>query len=231
MEQKKKPSNAQLIKRLNNALLHVDRTRETVEFYFSDKGMRLIANEDYCIISTTFHSHVFNAITTAGLGKPYLYTRRVIEIALAHKDDCLEGSQYSFEKLMEVLKNNEEEQNEYNILTLYSWWLYNIFHPLYSIGDSNISAFMVNAAYMFNVAADSILLSEKVVDMTNKQFFDKFIETIRDYMSEDVKEMVIFPKKTDEERNKEEIEALQEMENEEIIKENGNGKGGDSDAE
>ena len=87
--QEKKPTNAQMQRRLERAVLHLDRTKDTVSIYFSDKGLRLTADptEGYCIIETGYHRHVFNSFTQGGLSRPYTYTTRVIEIAMELEEE------------------------------------------------------------------------------------------------------------------------------------------------
>ena len=171
MEQKK-PTNAQLQKRIANALIHIDRTKDTESIFFVDKGLRLTVNEDYAIIATGFHRHVFNNFTSSGISRPYLYTKRVIEIANENIVAVETEDGYSFAKLLEVLKA-KEDKSEYNILTYYEWFVFNCFQPLYSIGESEVESFLVYEAYLHNIARQAVLLSEKKEDMTNKQFFNE----------------------------------------------------------
>lgn len=219
MEQKKQ-TRAQIERRLERAVLHIDRTKETKEFYFSDKGLRLIVTEDYAIVETGFHRHVFSNITSSGVSRPYLYVKRFIEITEEHDDKIIDNFQYSYTKLFEVLK--EENKAEYNIATYFDWWCFNCFVPLYSIGESDAEAFLVYEDYLHNIARNAILLSEKVEDMTNKQFFEKVMENMKTYISE-IDEVVVFKKKSDDEVMKESVEALQEQELNQTIEQGNNG--------
>lgn len=219
MEQKKQ-TRAQIERRLERAVLHIDRTKETKEFYFSDKGLRLIVTEDYAIIETGFHRHVFSNITSSGISRPYLYVKRFIEITEEHDDKIIDNFQYSYTKLFEVLK--EENKAEYNIATYFDWWCFNCFVPLYSIGESDAEAFLVYEDYLHNIARNAILLSEKVEDMTNKQFFEKVVENMKTYIGE-IDEVVVFKKKSDDEVMKESVEALQEQELNQTIEQENNG--------
>lgn len=214
MEQKKKPTNAQLTRRIQTAVLHIDRTKDTKEVRFIDKGLHLVVNEDYAIIETNFHRHVFDNITSSGVSRPYLYTQRFVEMAL--ENDCAVEGGLSYAKLFDVLKN-KEKKDEYNIAWYYDLFLNNIFAPLYSIGETVSESFLVYETYLHNIARTSVILSEKTEPMTNRQFFDKVIENMRSYI-EGMAEHVVFEKKTDEERMKENIEALDEQENEDFLK-------------
>ena len=221
MEQKKKLTNAQLQKRIANALIHIDKTKDTESIFFSDKGLRLTVNEDYAIIATGFHRHVFNNFTSSGISRPYLYTKRVIEVANENLKDIDVNGGYSFQKLLEVLKA-KEDKSEYNIVTYVSWWFEIIFAPLYSIDESEAGSFLVYEAYLHHIARQAVLLSEKKEDMTNKQFFDEVIKNMQGFI-EGVDERVIFHKMTDEEMAQANIDALTQNEQEQAMEAQING--------
>ena len=210
MEQKKKPTNAQLQKRIENAIVFVPKTKDTISIFFSDKGVRLVADADGCVIETNYHRHVYSNITSAGVCRPYLYTKRIIEIANGNLDAIKNESGYSYQRLIDVLKE-KEDKSEYNIVVYYEWFLFNIFQPLYGIGETEIESFLVYEDYLHNIARNAILLSEKTEDITNKQFIQKVIESINEF-TDNLEERVLFPKKTDEQVMQEEIDAIQEQE-------------------
>jgi len=220
MEQKK-PTNSQLQKRIANALIHIDKTKDTQSIFFSDKGLRLTVNEDVAIITTGFHRHVFNNLTNAGVSRPYIYTKRVIEIANENLKNIEVDGGYSFQKLLEVLKA-KEDKSEYNIVTYVSWWLEIIFAPLYSIDESEAGSFLVYEAYLHHIARQAVLLSEKKENVTNKMFFDEVIKNMQNFI-EGVDERVIFHKMTDEEMAQANIEALTQNEQEKAMEAQING--------
>ena len=213
MEQKKQ-TKAQLEKRIQNAVMFVPKDKDTESVFFSDKGLRLTATIDNVVIATNYHSHVFANYTASGISRPYLYTKRIIEIA--KENDCETDDGYSYAKLLETLKAKDDKA-EYNIAYFYGWWCVNCFQPLYSIGESDVEAFIVYENYLHNVACNSILLSEKTEDITNKQFVEKVTQALKEYVA-DAEEVVVFKKKSDEELMKENIDAIQEQENEDVIK-------------
>lgn len=212
MEQKKKLTNAQLQKRIENAIVFVPKTKDTISIFFSDKGVRLVADADGCVIETNYHRHVYSNITSAGVSRPYLYTKRIIEIAnkTAITKSIKTESGYSYQRLLDVLKE-KEDKSEYNIVVYYEWWLMVIFDGLYSIGESEIESFLVYFKYIGIIATNSILLDEHKENMTNKQFVEKFISLVKEYIG-DIDERVLFKALSDEERIKQEIEAIQEQE-------------------
>lgn len=221
MEQKKKVTNAQLQRRMQNALVFVPRDKSYQGIYFSDKGLRLEVTKDAAVVSTGFHSHVFTNITNAGLSRPWLYTKRVIEIANKHLEDCKTEHGYSYHKLLEILRA-KEDRSEFNICIYVDWWIFNCFQPLYSVGESDAEAFLVYEAYMHNLARNAVLLSEKNEDVTNRQFIERVIANQKEYLK-DMEEDVIFHKKTDEQLAKENVEAVQEQELNKTMEEQNNG--------
>jgi len=216
MEQKK-PTNAQLQKRIANALIHIDKTKDTESIFFGDKSLRLTVNEDVAIIATGFHRHVFNNFTNAGISRPYLYTKRVIEIANENIVAVETEDGYSFAKLLEVLKA-KEDKSEYNIVTYYEWWCSVIFDGLYSISEDEVGSWLVYFKYINILATNSILLEEHKEDVTNKQFVEQFISRIKEF-TDNVDERVLFHALSDEERMKQEVEAIQEQEQEQAMEE------------
>lgn len=207
MEKKNtKPTNAQLLRRIERAVVHIDLTKSTISTYFSDKGLRLTVTDDYAVIETGYHRHVFSKVSGTGISRPYLYTQRIIEIANENLDKIKTESGYSFAKLLEVLKE-KENQAEYNIVVFWEWWVFNCFQPLFSIGESDTESFLVYESYVNNIARNAVILEEKKEDMTDKQFIDKVIKNMQEFTGHN-EPRVIFHKKTDEEVMKENIDAV-----------------------
>jgi hypothetical protein len=210
MEQKKKLTNAQLQKRIENAIVFVPKTKDTISIFFSDKGVRLVADSDGCVIETNYHRHVFSNITSSGVSRPYLYTKRIIEIANDNLEAIKTESGYSYQRLIDVLKE-KEDKSEYNIVVYYEWWLMVIFDGLYSISEDEVSSWLVYFKYINILATNSIILEEHKEDVTNKQFVEQFISRIKEF-TDNLEERVLFHKKTDEQVIQEEIAAIQEQE-------------------
>ena len=218
-----KPTNAQLLRLIQKSPLHLDFTKNTVSLYFSDKGLRLTVDdaEGYTLIATGYHTHYFQNWTSQGVSRPYLYTKRVIEIANDNLDAIKTESGYSYQRLIEILKE-KEDKSEYNIVVYYEWFLFNIFQPLYGIGETEIESFLVYEDYIHNIARNTILLSEKTEDMTNKQFVQKVFDNMKEF-TDNLEENILFPKKTDEQTMQEEIEAIQEQEQNDAMEAQMNG--------
>ena len=219
MEQKK-ITKSDLEKRMKSAVVLVPKDKETISVYFDDKGLRLTCTMDYAIVETNTHRHVFSMVTPQGISRPYIYVKRFIEASLSN--DCVvkdfKGNPtHSYTKLMSVL-NEKEDKTEYNICWFCDLWMFNIFAPLYSIDETEIGSFIVYEQYMHNIARNQILFQERKEDLTNTKFVNDILELERSFL-EDINEHVILKAKTDEERVKEEIEAIQEQEQEQVLEE------------
>lgn len=221
METKKK-TKAQIERRLENAVLHVDRTRTTKSIFFADKGFGITITEDFAVISTAFHRHVFNAITSSGYSRPYLYASKFLDIAL--ENDCkvtdAQGNvQYSYTRLFEVLAA-KEDKTEHNIARVFDWYGYCIFQPLYLIGESETEMFLLWEQYVHSISRNAVAFSEKTEDMTNHEFVKQVCDKEME-IAKEVNEMVVYKKLTDEERKQEEMDALKAIMDDEQAKEEG----------
>lgn len=215
MEKKTKVTNAQLTKRIERAVLHIDRTKTTQSLYWSDKGCRLTVDDDYAIIAFGYSQTVFNSYNMSGVSRPWLYVKRVIEIALENEENIKTENGYSYQKLLEVLKG-KEDKSQYNICVYFEWYLMCLYSPQFSIGETEIESFLVYEDYLHNIARNSILLSEKTEDITNKQFVQKVVDNIKEF-TDGLEERVLFPQKTDKQVMQEEIAAMQEQESEQVM--------------
>jgi hypothetical protein len=219
MEQKE-PTKGQLQNRLRNAILHIDKTKDTQSIYFDDKGLRLTINEDVAIIATGFHQHVFQNITSQGISRPWLYTKRFIEIAF--DNDCtVQDSKgqitHSYAKLFDLL-DKKEDKSEFNVAWYYDLYISNLFHPLYTIGETETESFLVYETYLHNIARNKIIMSEKINDMTNLDFIDAVMQEVKAF-TEGMDKRTIFKKKTDEEMMQENIEAAAAQQTEKAMEE------------
>jgi hypothetical protein len=228
MPQNKKPTKADIERRMRNAVVMIPRDKDYQSVYFDDKGLRLELTQDYAIITTGYHRHVFSSFTAGGVSRPYLYTKRLIEIA--NTNDCMvednNGNKIrSYVRLMAVLQE-KENKSEYQIVWYVDLWLSNIFAPLYSIGESMAESFIVYEQYIHNIARNQTILSEKAEGMTNKEYINGIIELIHKF-TDDLDEQVMYPKKSEEEKNAENADAMQQHEQEKAIEEVANGNGVD----
>lgn len=223
--EEKKLTKGEMERRIRNAILIVPKDKDYKGVFFDDKGLKLEVTSDFAIISTGFHRHVFNSFTAQGVSRPYMYVKRFIDIAL--ENDCTRKDEKgnvtrSYAKLFAMLKD-KEDKDEYRVSWYVDLWLNNIFHPLYTIGETECESFLVYESFLHTMARNVVIMSEKQEDMTNVQFVARVIDEMNKYM-EGLSERVIFKKKTDEEKLKEEVDAVQEQMAEKTMEEQADGK-------
>ena len=211
MEQKKE-TRASIERKIKNAVAFVPKDKGTISIFFSDKGVRLTSTMDSAVIAFGYSQTIYSNFTAAGISRPYLYTKRIIEIANENLKDIEVDGGYSYQRLLDVL-NEKEDKSEYNIVTYFSWFLQNLFSPQFGIAEDEVSSFLVYEDYIHNIAQNSVLLSERNEDLTNKQFIDKVIANIKDF-TDNLEESILLHKKTDEEVMKENIESAASFESE-----------------
>jgi len=218
MEQKK-PTNAQLQSKIRNAIVIVPKDKDTVSVYFSDKGVRYTVTDDYAVISTNFHSHVFDKVTASGYSRPYLYTKQFVEMAL--DNDCTVktddgGVRYSYKKLFDVLEG-KEDQTEFIIAKMFDMWSFNIFQPLYGIEENAASQFLVYFDYMHNIAKNSIVLDEHKDGMTSTEFSKLYAKAMKEF-TKGAADIQIFEAESDDDKVRKMSDSLKEDEQEESSK-------------
>lgn len=216
----KKVTRSQLERRINNAVVFIPKDKETKSIWFNDKGVRLTATDENAIIETNYHKHVFYKITGSGVSRPWLYTRRVIDIALENEQYMVDDANgYSLRKLIDFLKSDESKTSEYNILVKFEWYLFNVFQPLYGLGESEIETFLLYESYLHNIAVNKVILDERTNDLTSSDFIENVISNLKEY-TKDIVSFTLIKKATDEDVVQENIKALSEINAEEIA-ENG----------
>lgn len=220
MEQKKE-TRATIERKIKNAIVFIPKDKETTGIFFSDKGVRLTATMDNAVVAFGYSQTVYSNFTAAGISRPYLYTKRVIEIANENLKEIEVDGGYSYQRLLDVL-NEKEDKSEYNIVTYFSWFLQNLFSPQFGIAEDEVSSFLVYEDYIHNIAKNSVLLSERNEDLTNKQFIDKVVANIKDF-TDNLEESVLLHKMTDEEIAQANIEALAQNEQEQAMEAQVNG--------
>lgn len=200
----KKPTNKQLEGRIKNALVHIDKDKSYKSVYFVDRGLRIETTDDFAVLSTNYHQHIFSRYSAADMfSRPYGYLSRLVEIAI--ENDCTTKDGYSFAKLMSVL-NEKEDKTECNIVTIADWYIININAPLYRLRESEVGLTLTYLEYLFNISTNITIGEEKSKDMTNHQFVKSVLAKIKDGFKNQ-NEFVMFKKLTDEEIAKQIAEA------------------------
>lgn len=218
-QQQRKPTNAQLERRLEKAVMHIDRTRDTKEVYFADRGLRVVVTQDEAVIATNFHNHVFLRMTSNGISLPYTYTNSIVDIALSLADDIRvkDNMGMSFTRMMDTLEKDVTRTTDHLVCWLWDKWVFNINMPLYDIDSNSGSSFITFFRFLCNTAFTDIILGEKPQGMTTHGFINLFFDKVREF-TKDLDDSVVWEAMSDEERMEKEIEAMGEAATEEAMK-------------
>lgn len=229
--EKKKMTNAQLEKRLRNAVLHIDRTKDTKQVFFDDRGLRVVVNEDWACIGCGNYTITFRVITPSGISTQYTFLKRFLDVALANESrytikDAKGNPFRSYALFIKTLEKEHADGNDPENDYLWLWyvdkWIFNYECQLASLGESPAQSFATYEQYMHNAACSHVFLSEKTEDMTNHQYVANVIAKLQQYM-EGVSENIIFAAQTDDEKAQAEIAALNEQQTEKTMEEQANG--------
>ena len=216
--EKKKQTKEELERRMRNAVVLIPKDKEYESIWFDDKGLRLTITADFAIVETLFHRHIFNAVNALGISKPYVYISNFIHIAQANDCETKDAKGQptcSYKKLFDSLQAREDK-TQYNICWYVDKWLYNIFQPLYELGESERETFLSYETYLHNIAKNSVILEEKKKNVTNKEFINRICKLEKSFVGEGVEEFVLFEKMSDKERRELEAEAVKKEIEEEI---------------
>ena len=180
MEKRKRKVSA--VERIKNSIVMVDRDDNTLSIDFKDKGLKIDVTDDYAVITTMYHKHVFDAMTANGISETYSFIKQFVEIAL--EKDCVKAyddgvEYYSYQELDKLMKTNEVSETERIIFMVCDMWFYNIFQPIYTLRADQISSFIVYMNYLSNLTNTHILLKESKKDITNVEYIKEYIYYIK----------------------------------------------------
>ena len=113
----KKPTNAQLQRRIDNAIIHMERTKDTREVYFDDRNIRVIVNEDMALLSNGVYSTTFQRYFFGGESNQYACLALLVDCATKYEPKIItqdkKGNKFrSFALLSKVMQ--EKNDNDYS---------------------------------------------------------------------------------------------------------------------
>lgn len=228
-KQAKKPTNAQLQRRIDNAVLHVDKTKDTRSVFFDDRGIRITVNEDCATLSNGMYTTIFQRYYFRGETNQYLSLKAMVECAEKHMDKIVvkdkKGESHISYKMLDKIVNESQDEN-YSWFTIMSWYIFNIESDLALSAReefTNAVFYSIYEKYAHNVAAMKQFVEEHKDGMTTRGYFKAISEElvkIADGMPDDM----MFEAKSDEERAKEAVEAMSKDADEQILEEQANGE-------
>lgn len=180
MEQKK-ATRAQLEKRIDNALLIVDKGKEFKSIYLGDIGIGVYITKDYAIMTSNFHQHIWNKFNRQGYNKPYIYLDQFVNLANEHineiGDKNIEDELfYSMRKLIAISTLSESEKI---LIGMVYRFIYVANSGIYAIGNENIENTNLLLQYSCWLSYSNVFFEIKDEDVLRNDIYNKFISEFR----------------------------------------------------
>lgn len=212
----KKPTNAQLQRKINNAVVHIDRTKDTKEVYFDDRGMRITVTPDLAVLSTGVYTSVFYRVYSGGESNQYLCLSALVAKALEYDKEITVKTKdsvfRSYSLLHKVLDEKKESLSVW--LDVMDWWLYN-YETSIALAPredvNNATFFNIYEKYLHSLITNNVFLGEHKEQMTSKQYLIAIADKMKEICDGMQDEIVMFNAKTDDEMIEEEINAVKEQ--------------------
>lgn len=218
MEQKKtKPTNAQLQKRISRAVVHIDRTKDTKEVFFDDRGIRIVISDERAIISQLSFMMTFDEIVSGGYSRNYMVLNRIVE--MVDEYDCVVVNEkgeksVSFWKLYDSVKNSTKEGHEADngIITKFIIWFGVMQSSMFMLSERTDFTFALGTQYAMNSIISGSISKFYEKDMTNKELLAEIAKEFDTYRDSVKEEFVVMKKETKEDRKQAIANAIQEQE-------------------
>ena len=221
-ETKKKPSKAQLEKRIEKAVLLVDKSSDAKEVYFADRGLRIAVSDGKALVSQGSFTMVFDEVIAGGYSRNYAILASII--MLAEKYDCMERNSkgevyHSFAKLVDKVNDSKEENadTDRGLLTKFIVWYELHQGSMWLMSERVDYTFALGMQSLCNNAIRATICKPYGKDMTNKELFTEVLSLLNDVREKTEEEYVVLHKETEEERKQAMADALNEQELEEMV--------------
>jgi hypothetical protein len=213
--EKKKPTNAQLQNRISKAVIHIDRTKDTKEVFFDDRGIRIVISDGKAIISQLSFMMAFDEIVSGGYSRNYMVLNRIAEMVDDY--DCIATNEkgeksVSFWKLYDSVKNSTKEWHEadYGIITKFIIWFSVMQSSMFLLSERADYTFALGTQYAMNGIISGSISKFYEKDMTNKELLSEIAKEFDNYRNGVEEEFVVMKKETEEDRKQAIANAMQE---------------------
>ena len=218
--QEKKLTNAQLQKRLKNAVLHIDKTKAYRAVMFADRNLKIEIEDDVAIISRLSYSLCFNKVVAGGYSRVYMILANVVDMVKRY--DCIKendkvGKFTSYWKLWDAVREKEAEQGDLGVLTIFSVWFDVLQSTLFLCPEKADETFALNTIYVLNTYVHGVLAKPYDKDMTNKELMIEIANEVNEYIAQMGDEYLVLHKETKEEQEQAVADALAEEQVEQAL--------------
>ena len=179
MEQKK-ATNGQLQKRINNAELIIDKGKGYKHIDFDDLGIHISICEDFVVLSTNFHHHVWNKVVSNNRAETCVMLDSLVDIALLHKEEIKDKDGrgnvfYSFDKLKNL---SNLEDSEKTIVLMFETWVYVLETNVHSLSNDMVDYVTNQIKYLAWHA-----LNTSIFNLADSDKDTSFNDVVDDYLS------------------------------------------------
>ena len=218
--QEKKLTNAQLQKRLKNAVLHIDKTKAYRAVMFADRNLKIEIEDDVAIISRLSYSLCFNKVVASGYSRVYMILANVVDMVKRY--DCIKendkvGKFTSYWKLWDAVREKEAEQGDLGVLTIFSVWFDVLQSTLFLCPEKADETFALNTIYVLNTYVHGVLAKPYDKDMTNKELMIEIANEVNEYIAQMGDGYLVLHKETKEEQEQAVADALAEEQVEQAL--------------
>lgn len=218
--QEKKPTNAQLQKRLKNAVLHVDKTKAYRAVMFADRNLKIEIEDEMAIVSRLSYSLCFNKVVAGGYSRIYMVLANIVD--MVQRYDCTKESEkvgkfISYWKLWDAVREKEAQQGDLGVFTVFSCWFDVLQSTLFLCPEKADETFALNSIYVLNTYVHGVLAKPYDKDMTNKELMIEISNEVNEYIAQMGDEYVVLHKETKEEQEQATADALAEEQTEQAL--------------
>lgn len=216
---KKKPTLSQLQKKIENAVVFVERDNKSYNsVYFDDRGLSLEVTNDFAVVSRLSFRMIFNAIVPSGYSRIYLVIKKIIEMAQNYGCDIEKDGKNikSFWTLWENVTNSNkgeiEKTEDTSILALFSSWLDVQHCSVFSLSERVQDVFTIQFMHKAFVLLFGVLSKPYDKDMTNVDIMKEFEKELKAFIKEKHGAFVVLQKETEEKKAQELANAMEQAE-------------------
>lgn len=223
----KKPTNAQLQRRIDTAIIHMERTKDTKEVFFDDRNISVVVNEEMALLSNGIYSTTFQRYFFGGESNQYACLSLLVDCAKRYEDKIITQDKKgnisrSFAMLIDAMEKNSDK--DYAWILVLNWYIYT-FEANIALAPredfTNAVFYNLYEKFAHSAACIEQYMAEHKDGMTNKEYFRAIAEKLI-AIADDMNEDKMFEPISDEEMTKKEIEALQKDADEKLMEEQAN---------
>lgn len=205
----------QLQRRLDKAVLHIDRTKAFRSVYFADRGLRITVEDEVALIGRSSYTLMFDRVVAGGYSRIYMMLSGIVD--MASRFDCTakdsSGEPFtSYYRLRDTLQKEGVDGGEYNVFVIFTAWFDVLQSTLFLAPEKPDEMWALNSIYALNTIVHGVISKPYGKDMDNRELWDELMKEIDGYSETMKGDFLVLRHKDKEEQDKELADALAEIE-------------------